>query len=76
MLKKIISNKLAVDTCRKVGNNDIILLKTSSQCPAKIEDANLNMIPDMAERFGVIGSLSDHTAGKLVPIMLPRWVLL
>jgi len=61
--------QLAVDTCRAVGNNDIILLKTSSQYPAKIEDANLSMIPDMAQRFNVIAGLSDHTAGELVPII-------
>lgn len=61
--------QLAVDTCRKAGNNDIILLKTSSQYPAKIEDANLSMIPDLAKRFGVIAGLSDHTTGELVPII-------
>ncbi len=61
--------QLAVDTCRAVGNNDIILLKTSSQYPAKIEDANLRMIPDLARRFGVLSGLSDHTTGELVPII-------
>ncbi len=61
--------QLAIDTCRAVGNNDIILLKTSSQYPAKIEDANLAMIPDMEKRFNVISGLSDHTMGELVPIV-------
>ncbi len=61
--------QLAVDTCRNVGNNNIILLKTSSQYPAKIEDANLSMIPDIAKRFNVITGLSDHTAGELVPVV-------
>lgn len=61
--------KLAVDACRNIGNNQIILLKTSSQYPAKIEDANLKMIPDMAEKFSVITGLSDHTSGELVPII-------
>lgn len=61
--------QLAVDTCNEVGNNDIILLKTSSQYPAKIEDANLSMIPDLAKRFGVVSGLSDHTTGELVPII-------
>jgi len=61
--------QLAVDACRGVGNNDIILLKTSSQYPAKIEDANLNMIPDIAQRFNVVSGLSDHTAGDFVPII-------
>jgi len=61
--------QLAVDTCREQGNNDIILLKTSSQYPAKLEDANLLMIPDLAKRFGVIAGLSDHTTGELVPVI-------
>ena len=61
--------QLAVDTCRKVGNNDIILLKTSSQYPAKIEDANMLMIPDLEKRFNVIAGLSDHTTGELVPVI-------
>ena len=61
--------QLAINTCRKVGNHEIILLKTSSQYPAKIEDANLSMIPDLAKRFNVLSGLSDHTEGELVPII-------
>ena len=61
--------KLAVDTCRKQGNEQIVLLKTTSQYPAKIEDANLKMIPDMSERFGVLTGLSDHTQGIIVPVV-------
>lgn len=61
--------ELAIETCRKVGNNEIILLKTSSQYPAKIEDAHLKMIPDLAERFKVLSGLSDHTSGEFVPIV-------
>ena len=61
--------QLAVDTCRNVGNNDIILLKTTSQYPAKIEDANMVMIPDLANRFNVVSGLSDHTEGIVVPIV-------
>jgi len=40
--------QLAVDTCRSVENNNIVLLKTTSQYPAKIKDANMAMIPDLA----------------------------
>jgi len=61
--------RLAVDTCRNIGNNDIILLKTTSQYPAKIEDANMIMLPDIAKRFNVIVGLSDHTLGTTVPIV-------
>ena len=61
--------ELAVGACRKVGNNDIVLLKTSSQYPAKIEDANLAMIQDLGKRFNVISGLSDHTKGELIPVV-------
>jgi pseudaminic acid synthase len=59
--------ELAIETCRKVGNNDITLLKCTSQYPSTIEQANLHTIPNMKERFGVKVGLSDHTMGHLVP---------
>lgn len=58
--------KEAVEACKRVGNNDITLLQCTSQYPAKLEDANLIMIKDLAERFGVKSGLSDHTMGSLV----------
>lgn len=60
--------QLAVDTCRRMGNEDITLLKCTSSYPAPIEEANLVMIPDMAKRFNVKTGLSDHTMGALAPI--------
>ena len=59
----------AVDICREVGNNDIILLKCTSAYPAPLEDANLKMIPNLAETFGVISGFSDHTLGTTAPIV-------
>ena len=61
--------KLAIETCINVGNNQIILLKTSSQYPAKFEDANLIMIPEIAKEFNVTSGLSDHSHGTLLPII-------
>lgn len=60
--------ELAVNTCRMVGNNQIILLKCTSSYPAPIEDVNLAMIPDMAKRFDLVTGLSDHTLGITVPV--------
>lgn len=57
----------AVEACRKVGNNDITLLKCTSEYPAKIEDANILTIPDMAKRWRVKAGLSDHTIGDICP---------
>lgn len=61
--------QLAIDTCRSVGNNDITLLKCTSSYPAPIEEANLCMIKDLAERFHVKVGLSDHTMGNISPIV-------
>jgi pseudaminic acid synthase len=61
--------KLAVEACRKVGNNDIILLKCTSSYPAPLDLANLNTIPDLKQRFGVEVGFSDHTYGSLAPIV-------
>ena len=61
--------QLAVDACRKVGNNDITLLKCTSSYPAPIEEANLTMIGDLASRFNVKSGLSDHTIGSIAPIV-------
>tara|TARA_R110000868_G_scaffold150063_3_gene372968 strand:+ start:28792 stop:29835 length:1044 start_codon:yes stop_codon:yes gene_type:complete len=59
--------QLAVDTCRSVGNNNIILLKCTSSYPAPLELANLKTIPDLKTRFGVEIGFSDHTYGSLAP---------
>ncbi|WP_343588621.1 pseudaminic acid synthase [Flavobacterium sp.] len=61
--------ELALDACRRVGNNDIALLKCTSSYPAPIEEANMCMIKDLSERYKVISGLSDHTMGTTVPIV-------
>lgn len=61
--------ELAVNACCKVGNNDITLLKCTSAYPAPVEEANVVMIRDLAERFGVKAGLSDHTIGAMVPVL-------
>jgi len=61
--------ELALDACRRMGNNDIALLKCTSSYPAPIEEANMIMVKDLAERYSVISGLSDHTMGSTVPIV-------
>lgn len=58
----------AINACKKMGNNDIALLKCTSAYPAPFEEANLLTIPDMKKRFNTIVGLSDHTLGISVPI--------
>ena len=59
----------AVDICKSVGNNDIILLKCTSAYPAALEDANLLTIPNLSQTFGVIAGFSDHTLGIIAPVV-------
>ncbi len=61
--------ELALDACKRMGNNDIALLKCTSSYPAPIEEANMCMVKDLAERYGVISGLSDHTMGSTVPVV-------
>lgn len=61
--------ELAINACKKMGNNKIALLKCTSGYPAPINEANLSMINDLAERYNVVSGLSDHTLGSLSPIV-------
>ena len=61
--------KLALDACYRMGNHDVALLKCTSSYPAPIEEANMKMIQDFSEKFGVISGLSDHTMGSIVPVV-------
>ena len=61
--------ELALDACQRMGNYDIALLKCTSSYPAPIDEANMCMVKDLAERFNVIPGLSDHTMGSTVPIV-------
>ncbi len=58
-----------VDICKEEGNNDIVLLKCTSAYPALLEEANLKMIPNLAQTFGVVSGFSDHTLGTTAPIV-------
>lgn len=55
--------ELAVKTCLNTGNDKIALLKCTSSYPAPLEEINLNTIPDINDKFGVVVGLSDHTLG-------------
>lgn len=55
----------AIDACKRVGNDQIVLLKCCSEYPANWADMHLGNIPDMRERFHVPVGLSDHSFGSL-----------
>lgn len=56
----------AVETARKAGAKDVILLKCISSYPASCKEMNLATIPDMEKSFGCLIGLSDHTT-SIVP---------
>lgn len=59
----------AVEACKRVGNDQIVLLKCCSEYPANWEDMHLGNIPDMRSRFGVHVGLSDHSFGSIGAIV-------
>jgi pseudaminic acid synthase len=61
--------ELALNACKRMGNNQIALLKCTSSYPAPMNEANLVMVKDLADRFNVISGLSDHTLGTTAPVI-------
>ncbi len=58
----------AVEACKRMGNEQVILLKCTSAYPAPLDDVNLLTIPEIGKRFGKVVGLSDHTLGISVPV--------
>ncbi|MCT4582258.1 MAG: pseudaminic acid synthase [Flavobacteriales bacterium] len=60
--------ELAIETCRKVGNNEVTILKCTTAYPAPFEEVNLNTIQLYQSTFDIKVGLSDHTMGSVVPL--------
>ncbi|NBB79891.1 MAG: pseudaminic acid synthase [Verrucomicrobia bacterium] len=58
----------AVQAARDGGCRQLALLHCVSGYPAPASDYNLRVIPDMAERFGCVVGLSDHTLDNTTAI--------
>jgi N-acetylneuraminate synthase len=58
----------AVDTIKKTGNNNLVLLHCVSNYPAEYENINLKVMNTMRKAFDLIVGYSDHTLGIEVPI--------
>jgi N-acetylneuraminate synthase len=55
-------------TARKHGSGEIVLLHCISGYPTPVGEANLRAIPDLANEFGALVGLSDHTMGNTAAI--------
>ncbi|MGJ3510071.1 pseudaminic acid synthase [Enemella sp. A6] len=53
----------AVEAARSVGNDDIVVLQCTANYPADPAASNLRGIPVLADAFGTLVGLSDHTLG-------------
>lgn len=54
----------AVNACRSVGNDRIVLLKCTSEYPPSTKTfMNIATMADMRDRFGCAVGLSDHSMG-------------
>lgn len=60
--------KDAVEACKRVGNDQIVLLKCCSEYPANWDDMHLANITDMHKHDVPIG-LSDHSVGYLAAVI-------
>lgn len=58
----------ALNACKRMGNEQVALLKCTSAYPSPLEDINLKVIPNMEATFNTIVGLSDHTLGHTVAL--------
>ena len=58
----------AINAAREGGCKQLAILHCVSAYPARAEDFNLNTIPDMIKRFGVVIGLSDHTLDNITAL--------
>lgn len=53
----------SIRTIVKIGNNKLIILHCTTNYPTPFQEANLNAIPNLKNKFGFITGFSDHTPG-------------
>ena len=60
---------MTINLIKKYGSSKIILLKCTSNYPAKFKDLNLKTISDMKKKYAIKIGFSDHTIGSTAAIV-------
>lgn len=58
----------SLETARKYGSGEIVLLHCISSYPAPVDEANILAVPALAREFGCLAGLSDHTMGNVAAV--------
>jgi pseudaminic acid synthase len=58
----------AVTTARDNGCDQLVLLHCVSSYPAPDEDSNVRTVPHLAQAFGCVSGLSDHSGGSAASV--------
>lgn len=58
----------AVDAAKSAGCQNLVLLHCISSYPAPIDQASIRQMPELAQRFGTLLGLSDHTLGTTASV--------
>ena len=58
----------AAETARANGCSQLVLLHCISAYPAPVDQANVRTVPHLAEAFGCVSGLSDHTLGSVASV--------
>lgn len=61
--------KQAIEACKRVGNQQVIIMQCTANYPASIEAANIKVISMYQKKLGVMVGYSDHTNGELCAIL-------
>lgn len=59
----------ALNACKRQNNNQIVLLKCTSEYPASYESMNLLTLEDMKQAFKTQVGLSDHSLGSIAALV-------
>lgn len=59
----------AIEACKRVGNDRLVLLKCCSEYPANWDDMHLANILDMREKNNLPVGLSDHSEGSIAAVV-------